>query len=415
METVNNLLETVSELLDLLVAVYLPDSVGETHQIYESIRLLEYYKALGKIDIYVDYVHRLSDMQANAKHYTEAGLALRLHAELLEWDSLRLLPASTEPRFPVQTAFERKEQIYLQMMKFFEEASAWVYGLDVYRELADQYLNNVFDFFKLARAERAMATIFEKIGKGERQTPRFFRVHFRGLGFSSSLRDRQFIYEASPNERLSSFTDKMHKQYPNAQIIGTNEVEELEGQYISVFSISPRRDLHHASNRRIKIPQPVKEYFMTATPSEFANTTRKQPGNHSVHSQVQEKTIYTTADKFPNILRRSEIIDVKVSNMAPTDIGVERTLRKTNELQALTRQAQEGAETAMNALTDMLMLLVNEASVASVARYWELIEDDMLGDDASEESGGDSVMPDGFERAVSQLWALRASFSISSC
>lgn len=386
MQSVSSLLNTLSELLELLAAVFVPDSVGETHQIYESMRLLEYYKALDKTDIYINYAHRLSSIQAQSNNYTEAALALKLHANMLDWNTLQMLPASVDPIYPQQSAFERKEQIYLQMINYFEEASAWHHALDVYHELVGQYAHNVFDFSKLARAHRAVASIYQKIGKGECCTSRYFRVHFYGLGFSSSLQDKQFIYESPSTEREATFKEKMQKQYPNAQMVAVEDGDELEGQYISVFPISPLRPLVHPANRKTKVPQPVKEYFMNAKPNKFANTTRKETGSLSVASQVQRKTIYNTAEGFPNIARRSEVTDVEEVQIAPTYIGIERALRKTHELQTLTQQAQEGAETIMTNLTRLLMFLVNPGSTGSIAGYWDLLKDDMSG---GAESGED--------------------------
>ena len=377
MLSVKSLLDTLSELLDLLAAVFVPDSVGEIHQIYESMRLLEYYRALDKIDIYINYAHRLSNMQAQASNHTEAALALKLHADMLEWDTIQLLPASFDPTYPEQSAFERKEQIYFQMINHFEEGFAWNHALETYDELISQYQSYIFDFSKLARAHRAVATIYQKIGKGEGHTLRYFRVHFYGLGFSASLQNKQFIYETTSTEREASFKEKMQRQYPNAQVVDLEDGDELEGQYISVFAISPLRSLTHPSNRKIKVPQPVKEYHMNARPNKFANTTRKETSNQSVKAQVQRKTVYTTVEGFPNIMGRSEVVHSEEIQIAPIYIGIERALRKTNELNTITTQAHEGAETVMNNLTRLLMFLVSPGSTGSLAAYWDLLKDDM--------------------------------------
>ena len=385
MTAMNELLYIGSELLERLVAVYSPDTPGGAHQIYQSMRLLEYFRALHEQDIYIQYIHRISDTHAENKDFLEAGLALQLHADVYIWDLDIPLNPLSEPALPAQSSFARKEHLCLQMIRYYEEARAWQHAIQIYDELAHEYEHYVYDFSKLARAQRAKAAIYDKIAKGDYPTSRFFRVQFRGLGFTTSVRDKQFIYEAEHNERLAAFTDKMQKQYPNAHMIGVDEPDEWEGQYLSIFAINPQRDLAHSSNRKPGIPQPIKDFFMSASPERFANTTRKHPGNASVRAQIQEKTVYTTAQVFPNIERRSEIVHVEVLKMPPEYIGTERAMRKTTELRGLTHQAQEGTETVMSALTDVLMHLVDESSPACIAAYWELLEDDLSEENSLEE------------------------------
>ena len=371
---VQALLHTTSELLDLLVAVYVPETSGDTGQSLETLRLLEYFKALGKLDIYIGYVHRLVNIQLLAKNYVEAGIALKLHADLLEWDSTIVLPSSTDPDYPLQTAFERKEQIYFQMIRYYEEASAWHQALAAYTEIAAQYMSSVFDYAKLARSQRAMATIYERISRGERKLPRYFRVVFRGMGFSSALRDRQFIYEAPGDERMAIFTDQMQQRYPNAHFVGAGEPEEIEGQYISIFSINVHRDFDHPVHRHMRAPAAIKDHLVTDSPNQFSTTTRKQANSNSVRDQIQAKLLCTTADTFPTILRRSEIIHLETISMTPVQIGIERSTRKTHDLMSLVQQAQDGVEANVTALTEQLMILVSPKSTGGVAGYWELLD-----------------------------------------
>lgn len=373
------LLDTISELFDLLVAVYAPETSGDTTQILDTLRLLEYLKDMQKVDIYIGYVYRLAQIQQDSKNYTEAGLALKLHADLHDWDSNTQLPAldDLDLHYPAQSAFERKEQIYFQMIKYFEEALDWHQALAAYDDLATQYQSNMFDYSKLARSQRAMATIYERIGAGERQHSRYFRVTYRGLGFPSNLRDKQFIFQGLPHDKLSSFTDRMQQQFPAVHIVGGGPLDEIEGQYLAIYPISPHKDFTHPVNQRIKTAQPVKEHLMTRSPRRFANTTRRQAADSSgVKSHQQEKIVYTTAEAFPTITRRSEIITSETIRLTPVQIGLERTTRKSQELQTLTQAVADGGEAAMKALTENVMILVNTKSQGSVIDYWDLVADD---------------------------------------
>src|SRR5947207_11362639 len=142
-QALKTLVETINEFLDLLVAVHSVES-GEAFHIMHTLRLMEFLKDMQKEDIFIRYVHKLAQIQIDARNFTEAGLALKLHAELYEWDPITTVLALEEPTYPEHTAFERKEQLYFEMIKQFEEGKCWSAALAAYKELQDQYENNIF-------------------------------------------------------------------------------------------------------------------------------------------------------------------------------------------------------------------------------------------------------------------------------
>ncbi|KAL0260375.1 Deoxycytidine kinase 1 [Diplodia seriata] len=370
---VKDLIGTIDELLDLLVAVHGRENSGEIFHIMDTLHLMEFLKDMQKEDIYIRYVHQLAEIQADAGNHTEAGLALRLHAELYEWDANMTVPGLEHPGFPSQSSFERKEQLYFEMIKHYEEGMSWNNALQAYQELATQYETNIFDFSKLARTQRAMATVYESINKGERQIPRYFRVVYKGMGFPVSLRDKQFIFEGSPTDSRATFTDRLQQQHPSAQIsTGANE-EDVEGQYLQIYSVSAQKDLTHPIYQRPKVGQAIREHYVLSRPSRFSTTSRRHVSDTSLKEQTIRKTIYTTAEPFPTILRRSEIITVEQVDLSPVQSALERTLRKTAELASLEKRVTSGEDSALQQLTEALMLSVDSNSPATVARYRELL------------------------------------------
>ena len=155
------------------------------------------------------------------------------------------------------------------MIKHFEEGESWSNALTAYKELQAQYETNIYDFAKLARAERAIATIYETISKSEKLVPKYFKVIYRGLGFPTTLRDKQYIYEGSPGERAASFTDRMQAQYPSAKIITTEDGEEVEGQFLVISAISAHRDLAHPVFQRSRVPQVIRDYLVRVNDMHF--------------------------------------------------------------------------------------------------------------------------------------------------
>ncbi|KAL8849190.1 MAG: hypothetical protein Q9221_005816 [Calogaya cf. arnoldii] len=366
-QAVKRLVSTIDQLLDLLAAVHSPET-SEAVQIMHTLQLMDYLKDMQKEGMFIRYVHQLADVQRKLQNHTEAGLALRLHASLYQWNTTTVA-ALNEPSFPEQTSFERKEQLYFEMIKHFEDGAAWECALASYKELADQYEHYSYDYIKLSRTQHSTARIYESIAKGERPSPRYFRVIYRGLGFPESLRDKEYIFQGESGERQVAFVDRLRIQHPAAQITPPGDVDDLEGQFLQVSSVTPHRDLKHPLYQVSKVPQSVREHVLQSQPKRFAVTSRRHSPTTGVREQWIEKTIYTTADVFPTILGKSEIISVDSVELSPIQTAVERTTRKTSEVAALQKRVIDGDDSAFAALTESFKSSVDPTSLASVAQY----------------------------------------------
>ncbi|TVY53125.1 Dedicator of cytokinesis protein 1 [Lachnellula cervina] len=386
-QSLKDLIATIDEFLDLLVAVHSSDVSGEASHMIHRLRLMEFLRDMQKEEIFIRYVHHLAQLQADARNPTEAGLALRLHADLYEWEPTKLVPALADPEFSSQTQFDRKERIYFDIIKYFEEGEAWSSALDAYQELQQQYQENVFDFPKLARTQRAIATIYETIAKSEKLVPKYFRVQYKGMGFPPSLRDKEFVFEGSPTERTSAFTDRMQEQHPSAQIVTSGDMEEVEGQFLQISTLAPHRDFDNHVFQRARVPQIVRDYLLSAHPQHFSVTSKRNTSG-PVAEHSAEKIIYTVADPFPTILRRSEIVAVDRIKLNNLQTALERVIRKTQEMSVVEKRVADGEDDMAPLLIDALNISVNPASDSSVARYRELLPTnttDEIGEEVEEE------------------------------
>ncbi|KAJ5183341.1 hypothetical protein N7492_000957 [Penicillium capsulatum] len=367
LNAVKNLITTVDELLDLLVASQSSTSIQSLH----SLKLMEYMKDMGREDIFIRYVHELAESQSAAGNFTEAGLALQFHADLYEWDLNKPVMELMTPTFPAQSEFERKEALYFSMIQHFENAQAWQHALACYKELCTHYETTSMDFAKLSRAQSSMARIYDLVAKGGKQFPRYFRVVYKGLGFPPSLRDKEFIFEGPPTERMASFVDRMQRDHPTAQIMSSSEISDYEGQFLQISGVTAHRDVTHSVYQRSKIPLAVREHLLISSPSRFSATSRRHTGTSDVREQYVEKLIFTVAESFPNILRRSEVVSIQEVALSPLQTAIERTCRKTQELSILERRAASGEDNGLSNLTEALEQLLELRSPSSncVALY----------------------------------------------
>lgn len=389
---IRDLMATIDEFLDLLVAVHSGDGSGEASNLINRLRLMEFLRDMQKEEIFVRYVHQLADLQAGQRNFTEAGLALRLHADLYEWDPVKNTTALSDPEYPSQSQFERKERIYFDMIKYFEDGEAWSSALDAYKELEVQYESNIFDFAKLARTQRAIATVYETIAKSDKLISKYYKVIFRGLGFPASIRDKEFIYEGWPNERASGFTDRIQEQFPAAHIMTSEEIDDVEGQFLVISSVSPHRDLSHHVFQRARVPQITRDYIVAAHPQKFSvSTKRYTTGPPEEH--FAEKVVYTTADSFPTILRRSEIVSTDELRLDAKEAALERIVRKTQEMTVVEKKIVEGdkSDDAAQLLVDAISISVSPNSENSVVVYRQLLPGAQSSNDASSHEGDESL------------------------
>lgn len=371
---IRDLMATVDEFLDLLVAVHGGDGSGEASNLINRLRLMEFLRDMQKEEIFVRYVHQLADLQAGARNYTEAGLALRLHADLYDWDPVKTAPVLTDPEYPSQSLFDRKERIYFGMIKYFEDGEAWSSALAAYKELEAQYESNVFDFAKLARTQRAVATIYETIANSDKLVPKYYKVVFKGLGFPANIRDKEYIYEGWPNERASGFTDRIQEQFPSAQIVASENIDDIEGQFLVISSVSPHRDLTHQVFQRARVPQIIRDYIISAHPQKFSISIKRNTTG-PVEEHYAEKVVFSTAEAFPTILRRSEIVHTDEVRLGPKEAALERIVRKTQEMTAVEKKLSEGdkSDEVAQLLVDAIGVSVFPDSENSVAAYRQLV------------------------------------------
>ena len=91
-----------------------------------------------------------------------------------------------------QKEWQRKEELYLKIIDYFEKGKQWEHALPLCKELAKVYEEKVFDFDKLSSVLRRQATLFDRVlSKSEenlRLDPEYFRVGFYGKGFPLFLR-----------------------------------------------------------------------------------------------------------------------------------------------------------------------------------------------------------------------------------
>ncbi|KAK9768302.1 Deoxycytidine kinase 1 [Basidiobolus ranarum] len=373
------LIDSVNKFLELLLNVRdLPDEDEyEDERIMGTMKLLKFIKIMNQDDIYIKYVHQLVDMHLRSLNFAEAGITLKLHVDLLDWSSTNDLEAMSSLDLPAQTTFQRKELLLSKILKYFDEGQAWEHGIEVCKELANQYEHVLFDYDKLAAILRTRAQLYENILHKERYYSEYFRVGFYGKGFPTSVRNKQYVYRGLAWEKISAFCDRIQNKHPSARLLSSNGApsESLlysHGQYLQITAVTPEPDLTlPILEKPDLVPGPVREYYEAneVNTFSFSRPVKKSPtgemasprnstllkakvgtdANALVSPGVTdavneflmlwtEKTIFVTEFKFPSLLRRAEVVSMVVKEQSPVENAVMAMESKTKELLRLEKK-----------------------------------------------------------------------------
>ncbi|EPQ62915.1 hypothetical protein BGT96224_218 [Blumeria graminis f. sp. tritici 96224] len=111
---------------------------------------------------------------------------------------------------------------------------------------------------------------------------------------------------------------------------------------------------------------------MSSFPQSFSITYKRNTSG-PVTEHTAEKIIYKTVDRFPTILRRSEIETVVRVSLDAQETGLERILRKTAEMTVIEKRVLAGETEIAALLIDAIQISINAESNASISRYRDLL------------------------------------------
>ena len=127
-------LDSLDHFLQLLLEVRdMP--AGEEWQddrIISTLKLMSFIEKRQR-HIFLRYVHRLADMHLVSGRFSEAGLTLKLHADLYDFDSSLTCEPIGDLGLPRQSHSERKEMLYLRVLEYLGKGKSYESAIAVSR------------------------------------------------------------------------------------------------------------------------------------------------------------------------------------------------------------------------------------------------------------------------------------------
>ncbi|BFZ08853.1 hypothetical protein BsWGS_11892 [Bradybaena similaris] len=341
-----------------------------------TFNILNFYKD-SRRDMYIRYISRLYELHFSASNFVEAGLTLRLYAQLLTWSKVM---HPEEMAYPLQTEAERKEELFSRIMDCFDKGKAWEYGIPLCKELAEYY-EKTFQYRKLGQILQKQASFLYQILEGHklRQDPSYYRVAYYGNTFPPYLKNKAFIYRGDECLKLATIMNQLTTEYPSATILTTNSppdesLKHGDAQYIQIVSVKPV-PAERAEFVGKEVPTEISCFYNTNEVDTFQfdrpyHRDGKDP-NNEFKTLCLERTIIQTSYKLPGILRWYEAISTRVIQLTPVQTATDTVIQMNAELRSSTENARLNPDQFLRHLEMRLQGVISGAVNGGIPKYQE--------------------------------------------
>nr|XP_033796805.1 dedicator of cytokinesis protein 1 isoform X1 [Geotrypetes seraphini] len=343
-----------------------------------TVNVLNFYKEIEREEMYIRYLYKLCDLHKECDNYTEAAYTLLLHAKLLKWSEEPCAAHLTQrDGYQATTQGQLKDQLYQEIIHYFDKGKMWEEAIVLGKELAEQYENEMFDYEQLSELLKKQAQFYENIVKVIRPKPDYFAVGYYGQGFPTFLRNKVFIYRGKEYERREDFEARLLTQFPNAEKMKTtsppgDDIKNSTGQHIQCFTVKPMLELPPKFHNKLVSEQILSFYRVNEVLRfQYSRPVRKgekDPDNEFANMWI-ERTTYSIAYKLPGILRWFEVKSISMIEISPLENAIE-TMQLTNEkINNMVQQHLSDPNLPINPLSMLLNGIVDPAVMGGFTNY----------------------------------------------
>ncbi|KAK7862685.1 hypothetical protein R5R35_000927 [Gryllus longicercus] len=202
------------------------------------------------------------------------------------------------------------------------------------------------DYKKLSNIHSKLHDAFTRVDQlqGKRVFGTYFRVGFYGAKFGD-LNGEEFIYKEPTLTKLPEIFSRLEifyaERFGSENIVIIKDSKSVdpanldpEKAYIQITYVEPFFEAYEARHRLTYFDRNFNiKRFVYATPF-----TPRGRAHGELHEQYKRKTILTTANHFPYIKTRIQVVDRKQIVLTPIEVAIEDIQKKTMELAQATHQ-----------------------------------------------------------------------------
>lgn len=185
------LVAAVGRQLDTLLRYRAPAERRPQLRLQRTTRALALYAEIERPHVYIRYAHKLAALHAQRRHWAEAGLALRLHARLLEWSERPLdralrPPGETGSGSAASSHRRLKEALCLDAVEYLHRGNMWEPAVEVVKELVRVFEEEALGYRPLMEMHLQLHRLYKAALETPRGNPGYFRVvHYNQPDFDS--------------------------------------------------------------------------------------------------------------------------------------------------------------------------------------------------------------------------------------
>ncbi|XKL62442.1 hypothetical protein PGB90_002275 [Kerria lacca] len=344
-----------------------------------TVNLLNFYKnEIGRKEMYLRYIYKLHDLHFPADNFTEAGFTLKLYADSLSWSSTNTLP--NDSRANDHPEWKRKEELYHQIIAYFDRGKCWEKGIPLCKELANFYEKQLFDYVKLSSVLQTQARFCDNILNQLRPEPEYFRVGFYGLSFPLFVRNKEFVYRGLEYERIEAFTQRLQTEFPSAQILTKNNppshaIKQSDSQYIQICNVKPLSENGPPSEGvpLAPVPSKIARFYQVNDVKKFLLDRPLPKGTVDKDNEFKtlwlERTIMTISSSLPGILRWFEVIHSTTEEVPPIRFACETMETVNAELRQLISVYESDSKRNINPLSMRLQGTIDANVMGGISKY----------------------------------------------
>jgi len=342
-----------------------------------TVNLLKFYRDdINRQEMFIRYIYKLYDLHRQVNNHVEAAFTLQLHAALLTW-STRMLHADLQ--FPTQQEWQRKEQLYTQVIDLLDKSKLWEFALPLCKELCDLYEARIYDFNKLSDILCRQASFYQKIMTEFRPEPEYYMVGFFGLSFPLFVRNKHFIYRGLDFEKIQDFTSRLLKEFPGASLCTAasppeEELKLQESQSIQCRLVRPVKQ-DAGVYMGPEVPDKIRAFYSVNKVSSFLFDRPFQRGTPDPQNEAKtlwiERSTLTCATQFPGILKWFEVKNTEVTLVNPAQFACETVQQKNADVARCIREFSGDRTKDPRPFTMILSGTVDAAVNGGINKYRE--------------------------------------------
>lgn len=303
---------------------------------YHGIEILAFLKKY-RPELYIAFVNGWYEANLARQDFVQCAFSLELIASVYEWDHNTLLPPLAKPKFPEQSAFQRKEALYNMIATNYIKGKNLSGAIDTYNELLDMYRKHTYDLKSFAYVHNKLSKLYMDFDSSDDISPAYFRLEAIGDGFPKYLTGARKIYQAAPFEHITSVNKFLLTIFPGVTILNSEEEAQhvrdtyQQGRYMLNIAVDPAEEI----NDKVVNTSVGARKYAKSKDLRFFTSTKRLPGSTSITDLWTEETHYQSLEPFPNLRTTSIIIDMKVVRLSPLDNALRAIINKNNELATL--------------------------------------------------------------------------------